>query len=212
MARVVEFCGLPGSGKSTISAELRNELAIATLEPRPRSLRRKGATLWRHRCFVRAGVRALQASGRSKSERRQAFRYLVHGLERFDAAVADESQPVHVLDEVVTQRLFLLLVDGDGVHGEHLDRLLQHMPKCDLVVHVRIERAELWRRLALRTRALPERLAAVQDKDQLLDQAENLFEARARAIANDPDIAMVQLRHDEDINHIRSAVRHLIDL
>lgn len=183
----ISFYGLPGAGKSTIAAELRQHLISngwAVEDPRARrSLLRKLRSALIHRRFVQQMISSLNASPRSLREKLAAARLTLSALERVVTHKRiSGNDSVLVLDESMAQRLFTLLVEADGARWQHLDRLVKTMPMTNVLVRVRADRELIHQRLEERERGIPRRFDMSPDLDRILDEAESMFDETARLL------------------------------
>ncbi|MCU1496220.1 MAG: hypothetical protein JWM47_173 [Acidimicrobiales bacterium] len=192
MAVLVEFFGLPGSGKSTLAGLVRDEIernggAVGRF-PKP-SAANKLRAAWRYRRTMRSAVRVLLRSPRPVAQRLQAVRFLVVTLARYDAALADASDATYLIEEGSLQRLFLLLVEVTGVRSAQAATLVERAPVADVLVHVTASPDELRRRLHVRSRGVPERLAALtpEQTDALFGEAEEMLRSAARQALARPE-------------------------
>lgn len=182
MALIIELFGIPGAGKSAYRTQLTEELragGIEVADPGPmartkgrytQQLRGVTTTLSR----VGLGVRnrrvlwwclsVLRRSPRPFSQKIAAFRFVFVTLERYAEYHGDVSDRVYIMDEGSLQRLFLLLVERDGVQAE-VDRrvYMDAAPFGDVLVHVQISPEEALARLAKRDRRLPPRLLGLAE-------------------------------------------------
>ena len=200
---------MPGAGKSTFRAQLAEDLRAAGVEvaspadpPRSpehglrlvrstiRTARRVGLCLRRRRALWWC-LRVLWRSPRPPDQRVQAFRFVVVTFERFEVCMAEKSDRVHIIEEGSLQRLFLLLVEHDGVRIDVDKRpYMGNAPFGDVLVHVCAPSHLVMTRLADRERGLPPRLAAL-DEDRargLLEQGDALLLQAANTVAAAVDI------------------------
>ena len=141
----IELFGIPGAGKSAYRTQLTEELRAGGIEVAdPGSMARtkgrytqqlRGVTTTLSRLGL--GVRnrrvlwwclsVLRRSPRPFSQKIAAFRFVFVTLERYAEYHGDVSDRVYIMDEGSLQRLFLLLVERDGVQAEVLSALRINM-------------------------------------------------------------------------------------
>ena len=147
MTVIVEFVGLPGSGKTTLEGELVSALGesgIRVLSPGParsRRIVRKVSALWHSRRAVLAATRALSRDSRPIGMRARALRWLAATLERHgEAARQDASGAVLVLAEGMAQRALLAFLDHRLLHvNRQVGAYISDIPKPDVIVHLKID-------------------------------------------------------------------------
>jgi len=147
MTMIVEFVGLPGSGKTTLKAELESALVAAgilVLGPKrgeSRRIRQKFGSLWRSRTAVLAAARALKSDSRPIAQRVRAMRWLATTLELYHEAHRLEMPgAVLILSEGVAQRALLAFLDAQSSHvSSHVGAYVPRIPKPDMIVHLRID-------------------------------------------------------------------------
>lgn len=184
---IIEFAGLPGSGKSTAAAGLLTSLADAGASPiAAADLAVAGGTLKLGRCaavarhsqFAGDVARLAWRSPRTARERWLLLRTVAVTLQRFDAARAlVPARPV-VFHEGIAQRSFLALVEAHGVGSQNdMARYLRHAPRPDVVILLRVDPSTCLDRLARRERGLPARLVglSVHDVENRLDEADTML-------------------------------------
>jgi thymidylate kinase len=158
----VELCGLPGSGKTTLAAALRQELArrgvpctiadrelSASVGLSQRLRRRAGSALRqsaRHPRATASATAALLRSGQSSA--RDTAAYLAQWLAVRDlVAVAHRSPGAHLLEEGIVQRLWTLGLRGTTDVSPRLWQGLGPEMRTDLVVVIDVPTQVALRRL-----------------------------------------------------------------
>ncbi len=197
MAAAVELFGVPGSGKTTFRRNLASELAARGYTVADVSVvhieARSGTAKWlaRFSLLVRFrrplfwSARILITSPRSLGQKLDGLRFVAVTLERMAAVRSDQSNAVYIVEEGPLQRLFLLLVEANGVRSDgsrtaYVDR----MPFGDVLVHVQAAPAIAVERLAARDRRLPPRLAGLDfiEATELLGRGDTLLRTTAEEI------------------------------
>jgi hypothetical protein len=216
---VIEFVGLPASGKSQLAAWLRNDLSRTGLPPASpastsgRRLISKATALFTYRRAVIAAVRALAVDSRPLGQRWLALRWLLTTLEAHTTVRHAGGARVSIQAEGVAQRALLLFLDVQSRRvDQRLQRYLESCPRPDLLIFLTLGSAASIERQAARRAGdsaarrgdrfdLPEpSLTPVIDRAQvLIDQVVAGFgESRDVTVvtldASDLDAARVQLR------------------
>jgi thymidylate kinase len=155
---IVEFTGLPGSGKSTAASHFARSAAdhgiqVQTLGGPPEGARterpnargmpsvRLAASVASSPRLILALGRGLGRSSRSRAEKWFAFRHVTVTLDTLKRArrVARPGT-MTVLHEGICQRIFLAFVDGSGVADTRLvQRFIADAPRPDVVIALRVD-------------------------------------------------------------------------
>jgi thymidylate kinase len=156
---IVEFAGLPGSGKSTAAARLISLAHAHGLDTRTAAdlglVGSSRAPTWARKLLRPAThllsilthpklswiiLAALSTSKRSRAEKWYAFRHVLVTIRALRAANRDDSaSTLTVLHEGLCQRAFLSFVDGEGAaDAEATRRFVRSAPKPDVVVVLRV--------------------------------------------------------------------------
>lgn len=196
---IVEFAGLPGSGKSTVAAGLLTALetegaapiAAADLATDPGTLYSgRLRAVARHARFAAAVARLAWRSPRSRRERCFLVRTVAVMLHRFDESKKLDETRVVVFHEGMVQRSFLSLVEAEGVGSQaDIDRYLRHAPRPDVVVLLRVSPHMCLDRLERRARGVPERLSELSTHDAVerLRDAGKIFDLMLRRMVSEGD-------------------------
>lgn len=192
MAVIVEFVGLPASGKSTLKSELELALSrqgvpgFAYNSSQPGRGVRRVRSLWRSRLAVLAFARALVTDSRSLEQRIRAFRWLGATLGTYDEAGRGGSlHDVLILGEGVAQRAFLGFLDTQTAEvSPHLAAYLANIPKPHLAVYLKVDPHESVRRQQSRR--------AVQSEPRKADRLD-LPGDRLLAVMQAGDVFLAQL-------------------
>lgn len=179
MAWVVEFCGVPGAGKTHLARSVKHALQAREIDAissqHQFSASQKVAACWSYRMYLARVARICATAPRGMSDRAAAFRFVVNTVVRVHEARRDSSDRIYLLDEGPTQRLFMMLVDAHSVRTSHLPELLRLAPKCDLLVHVDEDPTRAQSRLVNRKRGIPRRLDESKDLVALFASARAIF-------------------------------------
>lgn len=120
-------------------------------------------------------------------QRVDAVRFIVVTLETYERCEAGAPDCVYLIEEGSLQRLFMLLVEDDGVRGDHdLRTYLTRAPFGDALVHVKVSADVALGRLEDRERGLSPRLAglpAVDARQRLIDGGALLARAASEVVA-----------------------------
>jgi thymidylate kinase len=156
---IIEFAGLPGSGKSTAAAHLITLAHAYGLDTRTaadlRQVRSSRAPTWVRKLLRPATdllsilthpklswtiFAALNSSKRSRAEKLYAFRHVLVTIRALRAANRDNgASTLTVFHEGLCQRAFLSFVDGEGAAGtEATRRFVRSAPKPDVVVVLQV--------------------------------------------------------------------------
>lgn len=196
---ILEFAGIPGSGKSTHAARLIDVLCAggyparsgtaASYGDRPggqvrRIVRayRKGTQLWTYRGLWVVSLSALAASNRPVRDRILTLRRLAKDLDGHrDAAARPE---ISVFDEGIVQRAFSLFVDGSAAPERLVRSFVSTAPAPDLLILMSVEPAAAVLRLRGRERGLSPRISRLKPSHQLtaLHDADELLLTVARGL------------------------------
>ncbi len=145
---IVEFVGIPASGKSTLRTQLAGLLAEANVEttgPDRASLGRRGITkartVVRHRRVVIIAISALIYDSRSLAVRIRALRWLIATLEKYlPPSHPTGSKSVVLLDEGLIQRSVLLFFQPTrGTKDLLLSRYLRVIPYPSLIIRLSLD-------------------------------------------------------------------------
>lgn len=198
---IVEFAGLPGSGKTTLHAR-----AVESLSQQAHPVafsdggsvghalhKAAGVAVYRH-CF-RIGVTTVLRSPRSWQHRVFAIRSLATTLAAHHRQKQEPSHHVRLLQEGVVQRAFMLFIDPDSeVDEQRLSAYAQAVPLPDMLVFVRITpetatrrhlakserpRLDMKQNRLLRTTA-PALLATFTRGTAVLEQVTEVLQRRSR--------------------------------
>lgn len=193
---LIEFIGLPGSGKTTMyeyleqglvrmgnsiappiqkqaASDIASSASMSGLTAgKLRKLRRFQhyvIAIWRWRRAVCISVAVLLESQRSWSDKLFALRLLIVTLGWYQKVRRLRSSEVIALrDEGFLQRCFLILVDGSREWDlDVASRLVLAGPHADVVVHVKVDLETALYRLERRERGLPVRLERLSKQDTL---------------------------------------------
>jgi thymidylate kinase len=169
---IVEFAGLPGSGKSTAAdklLKLMTERAVPArrlpLAPSPQVDRRlprpvqeallaggRTATMISRPTMLTALVSGLRVSERSRAEKWFAFRHAAvtaHAFER--AGRMSQELPIFIAPEGICQRAFSVFVDGAGVADlQVVRRFVEGAPRPDIVILLQVAPRIAYQRLVSR--------------------------------------------------------------
>jgi thymidylate kinase len=169
---IVEFAGLPGSGKSTAAdklLELAAEQGVPArrlpMAPSPRVGKdvprpveqallsgARAATMIRHPRMLSALASGLRLSERSRPEKWFAFRHAVvtaHAFER--AREASRDFGLLIAPEGICQRAFSVFVDGAGVADPRMARrFVGGAPRPDVVIVLQVDPHIAYQRLMSR--------------------------------------------------------------
>jgi adenylate kinase len=210
---ILEFLGLPGSGKSTLCEELQRWLADAdgpNSKPANRVDRMGLNTVLGMIRYWRATLiagRTLMSSPRSWNDKRLAVRWFLSTLGRY---AAPRDRRMLVLDEGLLQRSFLLFMERDGFGSvDRVARYVSAIPLPDAVIMVDVDPAESLARLQRRSRPVPRRFRTMAGEDQLTAftrGAELLDLVLATASARRGSSTVVIRVPSEDVDQAR---RHL---
>jgi thymidylate kinase len=169
---IVEFAGLPGSGKSTAADRLLELMAEEGVPAKrlpmapspkvdkwlPQPVKKallaggRAATMISHPTMLSALVIGLGASERSRAEKWFAFRHAVvtaHALER--AQNVSRELGHFVAPEGICQRAFSVFVDGAGVaQTRTVRRFVEGAPRPDVVIVLQVDPQIAYQRLVSR--------------------------------------------------------------
>jgi thymidylate kinase len=169
---IVEFAGLPGSGKSTAADKLLELVAEQGVPARrlpmapspqvdkglPRPVEDallvggRAATMISHPTMLSALVSGLRVSERSRAEKWFAFRHAVvtaHAFER--ARTLSRELGILVAPEGICQRAFSVFVDGAGVADSRMVRqFVGGAPRPDVVIVLQVDPHIAYQRLVSR--------------------------------------------------------------
>jgi thymidylate kinase len=166
---IVEFAGLPGSGKTTLRNAVAAELTSRGWPVEARHVIRPSGDRFRalvHRArsagaypgVCRSAVQAMAGDSRPMRERAFALRLTAVTLDNYRWLRGRET--IGLIDEGLLQRGFLLFTGT--VHAaptKAMSRYVRALPVPDLVVHLRLDSADVRTRLGDRQRFLPPRYA-----------------------------------------------------
>lgn len=173
---IVEFAGLPGSGKSTLHRELGAALTAEAIpwglpSALPSSRLRQVRTAIRCGRVLISAALLLARSERTVRERLAALRWVAATLDRQRSARAQPST-VWIFDEGIAQRVFLLFVDRTGAADhERASRFLRMVTPPDVVAVVRVPPAVALERLERRSPGLTARFQRL-DQDARVERLE----------------------------------------
>lgn len=184
MARIVEFAGLPGSGKTTISLLLASEpnsdsseLSL-TVAPVGRLARHKRRRLqvraaYRYRACLWRSIRILKRSDRPVQQRMLAFRLLLVSLSEYVFAEELARDKLIALDEGVVQRCFMLFIERSGItlSLDAIRSFIETLPAPEFVILLSVNPELAMERLETRSRGLPKRFEALShdERCEILD-------------------------------------------
>ena len=205
---IVEFVGLPGSGKTTLWRELRESDALGLVaqgHPGGRgAVVRAGLRYWR---AALVALRVLVRSPRSWEDKLRAARW-------FLATLAHYGVPAEIvlLDEGLVQRSFLLFAEREQVdRAVEIERYFNSIPVPDVVIALIVAPAICVDRLHLRPRSVPKRFRGLSPEAvttaftagwQMIEGALAALASSAkpctivRLAADDLDEAKIRLRQD----------------
>lgn len=168
---ILEFVGLPGSGKTTLCDELQRWLADEC-----GFLSTSGNRSDRNRLNIVLGIfrywratsiagRVLIESSRSRSDKLVAARWFLSTLGRY---ARPKDRRTLVIDEGLLQRSFLLFLEREGYGSvDRIARYVKAIPLPDVVIMVEVDPAESLARLEQRSRPVPRRFRTLANDDRL---------------------------------------------
>lgn len=143
---IIEFVGLPASGKSTLATSLKEHAATAGFalavpsSPRGKRLIGKAVSLFAYRRALVAAVRALAVDRRPLGQRLLALRWILTTMAARHMAPAGGKENVLIQAEGLAQRALLAFLD---VHAGRISpRLVEYLDNCprpDVLVRVELE-------------------------------------------------------------------------
>jgi RecA/RadA recombinase len=220
---VIEFVGLPASGKTTLASALKEHVAASGFalavpsSSRSERLASKITALVTYRRAYIAAVKALAIDSRPLGQRWLALRWLLTTLAARNVAPTAGAVPVLIQAEGLAQRALLAFLDVQtGRVSPRLAEYLEHCPRPDVLVRVELEpTASVARQMARRAdgqlarrgdrlRISESQLASMMaSAEEVLDRAANEFGSADNVQvlefdANDVDSATAGLCHQID--------------
>jgi hypothetical protein len=191
MSLIVEFCGMPGSGKTTLALDVHRQLTeagVTVSRTTHRSLAAKGRAAIRYRRSLWTAARVLSGSSRALVKKVKAVRFLLVTLERIDVARRDPSDTVYLFDEGWAPRHFLLLVDADHVRPDTDLATDRPIPGADVIVHREATADLVLDRMRGRGRQLAQRFDHLDEdaRATMLERAGTMLRAATRRLAQAP--------------------------
>lgn len=209
---IIEFIGVPASGKSTFCAQLGGLLAEADVEtstPARASLGQRGIskvkTVVKYRRVVAIAIPALIWDRRSLAVRFRAFRWLIATLERYLSHGDDAgSKEVVVLDEGVLQRSVLLFFQPTGGTKKRLLRsYLKVIPYPSLIVRLTMDAHQAAPRYVRRLDSSERPHERFSDTDRpledVLNEIDEFITLILRQVSEARYVPVVQLASDGDM-------------
>jgi len=146
---VIEFVGLPASGKSTLAGGLKEQvatagfsLAVPSSSRGQRLIAKVRALVTYRRAFV-AAVQALAVDSRPLGQRWLALRWIMTTMAARNMATVGGAVPVLIQAEGLAQRALLAFLDVQtGRISPRLMKYLEHCPRPDVLVLVGLVPAE----------------------------------------------------------------------
>lgn len=215
---VIEFVGLPASGKSTLALALGEYVATSGYPPvRPPPSRSKRlvakakALITFRRAFV-AAVKALAVDSRPLGQRWLALRWILTTMAARNMSPAAGADPVLIQAEGLAQRALLAFLDAQtGRISPRLAEYLEYCPRPDVLVLVELAPTEsVARQMARRAN---DQLARRGDRFQIpepqlvsvMASAEDVLNRAASKFVSADDVEVVTL----DANDLESATAEL---
>lgn len=198
---ILEFIGLPGSGKSTLSQKLRESLtnigygSESPLAATPPRLFRAAIGVVRYWHVALLATRTLVASPRAWNSKRLAAKWFALTLSDYMPRPSDRS--FLILDEGLLQRSFLLFMEQDGFGPiERVEDYVRRIPLPDVVIAIDISPAESLARLRNRSRTVSRRFQGLTADDQLtaFSKAAELLDLVLERATARPDWSMQIIR------------------
>lgn len=214
---IIEFAGIPTSGKSTMAARLRSELdqlGVGTrAAERARGVRGLSAV---GRAWVPlvTGTCGLVAAPRTHQDRLFFVRRLVHASRVWPAG--RHGDDVVILEESFRQRAMSLFTRGD--QDDRLVRLYSgRCPRPDVLVLLRLDPTAFEDRHAARSHALSDhlRLKTGAERVKALTVAAAAIEKAAGPLVNDPQVVVWALDAgdlDECWTRLRAKIRDYVSV
>lgn len=217
MSRIVEFVGIPGSGKTTLVSMVSEELESPVRSVRTSLVRRgwsKMITFARYWRVLVIAAQAMRFDRRSLARKARALRWVLSTLEIYRAP---RTNAVVLIPEGSLQRaLLLFFTPGEAVNHGLLQRYLEVAPVADVVVRLFVSPEEAARRNEVRKsdpsdgRPNPRFLETHQPAESALAEADSFIRGLLSEASRRPGVDVLTIESHNEVE-LSNAVHDILD-